>query len=142
MRNLLVVFAIAAAGCAESQPATHFPGPPGAGGTIAGVVHQPNGLPLVGATIAVGQSTAVADQHGAFRLDQIAAGEHTLMVYFNEHVYELGNVRPGKELDLSVPLGLRHLDGDNVVPRPAVVSTVAQPLSLHGTDVGNVSSRR
>ncbi len=142
-----LLIAIAAAGCAESRPVVDPPsstvGPPGAGGVIAGIVHQANGLPLAGATISVGGNRAIADGNGAFRIEHVASGEHELLVSFDHRIYELGQVTPNTELDLSVTLGMRHLDGDLATIPPSVQSADGQSrtLALHGTDVGNSSSR-
>ena len=144
MRTLLAVISFAA-GCVQN-PAAVEPrqpsGPPGAGGVIAGIVHQANGLPLAGATIEVDHKDVVADANGAFRIEQVAPGEHRLLVSFDHRIYQLGQVRPNTELDLSVTLGMRHIDGDLVlIPPTAQGAADARTLALHGTDVGNSSSR-
>ncbi len=147
MRKSLVAIAIAAAGCAESRPVVDPPnptvGPPGAGGVIAGIVHQANGLPLAGATIAVGRTSVVADANGAFRIEQVAPGDHKLLVGFDHRIYELGQVKANTELDLAVTLGMRHLDGELLtIPPSAQGAADARTLALHGTDVGTSSSSR
>ncbi len=148
MRNSLVAvaIAIAAAGCAESRPVVDTPnpiGPPGAGGVVAGIVHQANGLPLAGATIAVGPNMVVADNNGAFRIEQVAPGVHKLLVSFDHRIYQLGEVKPNTELDLSVTLGMRHLDGELLtIPPSAQGGADARTLALHGTDVGSGPSSR
>ncbi len=122
MRVAALVTAIAATGCAHHSsppratlidpapaPARHDvrfgPGEPGA---IVGKLTDDNGNPMVGAVIIVGnvadaaQRQAVSDDTGAFAVRGVSEGTHDVTLYFNDLVFQFGEVATGTEIDATL----------------------------------------
>lgn len=91
-----------AGACTLSSTVTRHPGT----GKVAGIVVEAR-EPVVGATLTIGASAAISDEHGRFDLTA-AAGKQPLTVYYNDEAYPMPDaLAVGDKEDLVVEISIR-----------------------------------
>lgn len=121
-------------------------------GTIRGIVKDPQGLPLPGATITArssalqGDRTAVTDADGAFLLRAVPPGTYTLKVEMSgmTPVEKVANVPLGGVAQLDVSMAIAQVQESVTVSgeTPTMLSTPVIGINLKHDEVEALASRR